>query len=143
MELNGLSRLDWIGSLGSFGWLIQPDSAIHNSIFLSHKISQPSSQQYFSLTQNQPSSQPASRTRPLFVTLQNTNKCSGAVAGERQLHYLRTQSSSYLLFLFLSFYLYPRYPWSCYPFHSSLPQGASSLSHHHLPHLAMNLTLAL
>ena len=31
------------------------------------------------------------RLRILFVTLQNTNKLSGAVAGERQLHYLRTQ----------------------------------------------------
>ena len=40
------------------------------------------------------------RLRILFVTLQNTNKLSGAVARERQLHYLRTQSSSYLLFLF-------------------------------------------
>ena len=38
------------------------------------------------------------RLRILFVTLQNTNKLSGAVAGERKLHYLRTQSSSYLLF---------------------------------------------
>ena len=45
--------------------------------------------------------------RILFVTLQNTNKLSGTIAGERQLHYLRTQSSSYL-FPFLSFYLYPR-----------------------------------
>ena len=33
--------------------------------------------------------------RILFVTLQSTNKLSGASAGERQLHYLRTQSSSY------------------------------------------------
>jgi len=82
------------------------------------------------------------RLRILFVTLQSTNKLSGAVAGERQLHYLRTQSSSYL-FHFLSFYLYPRYPWSSYPFPSSLPQWASSLSHHHLPHLTMNSTLAL
>ena len=82
------------------------------------------------------------RLRILFVTLQNTNKLSVAVAGERQLHYLRTQSSSYL-FPFLSFYLYPRYPWSSYPFPSFLPQWASSLSHHHLPHLTMNSTLAL
>ena len=72
----------------------------------------------------------------LFVMLQNTNKLSGAVAGERQLHYLRTQSSSYL-FPFLSFYLYPRYPWSSYPFHSSLPRGkffepSSSLSSYEL-----------
>ena len=36
------------------------------------------------------------RLRILFVTLQNTNKLSGAVAGERQLHYLRTQSSTAL-----------------------------------------------
>ena len=46
------------------------------------------------------------RLRILFVMLQNTNKCSGAVAGERQLHYLRTQSSSYL-FPFLYCYLNP------------------------------------
>ena len=38
--------------------------------------------------------------RILFVTLQSTNKLSGAVAGERQLHYLQTQSSSYLFFSF-------------------------------------------
>ena len=82
------------------------------------------------------------RLRILFVTLQITNNLSGAVAGERQLHYLRTQSSSYL-FSFLSFYLHPHYPWSSYPFHSSLPQWASSLSHYHLPHLAMNSTQAL
>jgi len=41
-----------------FGWRIQPDSASHNSIFLSRKISlatsQPASQQYFPLTRNQP-----------------------------------------------------------------------------------------
>ena len=60
------------------------------------------------------------RLRILFVTLLNTNKLSGAVAGERQLHYLQTQSSSYL-FLFLYFYLNPRYPWSSHPFHSSPP----------------------
>ena len=36
------------------------------------------------------------RLRILFVTLQSTNKLSGVVAGERQLHYLRTQSFSYL-----------------------------------------------
>jgi len=41
-----------------FGWLIQPDSASRNSIFLSREISQPYSQQYFPLTQNQPASQP-------------------------------------------------------------------------------------
>ena len=41
------------------------------------------------------------RLRILFMTLQSTNKLSGAVAEERQLHYLRTQSSSYLFFLFL------------------------------------------
>src|SRR6185312_1035892 len=82
------------------------------------------------------------RLRILFVTLQNTNKLSGAVVGERQLHYLRTQLSSYF-FHFLSFYLYPRYPWSSYPFHGSLPQWASSLSHYHLPHVTMNSTLAL
>ena len=35
--------------------------------------------------------------RILFVMLQSTNKLSGAVARKRQLHYLRTQSSSYLL----------------------------------------------
>ena len=38
----------------------------------------------------------------LFVTLQSTNKLSGAVAGERQLHYLRTQSSLYLFIFFIS-----------------------------------------
>jgi len=43
---------------GLFGWLIQPDSASHNSIFLSREISQPFSQQYFPLTRNQPASQP-------------------------------------------------------------------------------------
>ena len=43
-----------------------------------------------------------------------------------------------LFFYFFYFYLNPRYPWSSYPSHSSLPQGASSQSHHHLPHLAMN-----
>src|SRR6185312_12078405 len=47
------------------------------------------------------------RLRILFVTLQNTNKLSGAVAGERQLHYLRTQSSSYL---FPFFFLLPLPP---------------------------------
>ena len=46
----------WIGAL--FGWLIQPDSTSHNSIFLSREISQPFSQQYFPLTRNQPASQP-------------------------------------------------------------------------------------
>ena len=33
------------------------------------------------------------RLRILFVTLQNTNKLSGAIAGERQLYYPRTQSA--------------------------------------------------
>ena len=47
--------------LGLFGWLIQPDSASHNSIFLSREISQPFSQQYFPLTRNQPAIQPASQ----------------------------------------------------------------------------------
>ena len=47
--------------LALFGWLIQPDSASHNSIFLSREISQPFSQQYFPLTRNQPASQPASQ----------------------------------------------------------------------------------
>jgi len=40
-----------------FGWRIQPESASRNSIFLSREISQLSSQQYFSLTRNQPASQ--------------------------------------------------------------------------------------
>ena len=71
------------------------------------------------------------RLRILFVMLQNTNKLSGAVARERQLHYLQTQSSSYL-FHFLSFYLYPRYPWSSQSFHGSLTPRGSSGSHH--PH---------
>ena len=48
-----------------FGWRIQPDSASHNSIFLSRKISpttrQPASQQYFPLMRNQPAIQPASQ----------------------------------------------------------------------------------
>ena len=82
------------------------------------------------------------RLRILFMMLQSTNKLYGAFAGEWQLHYLRTLSSSYL-FPFLSFYLYPRYSWSSYPFPSSLPQWASSLSHYHLPHLTMNSTQAL
>ena len=42
------------------------------------------------------------RLRILFMTLQNTNKLSGAVAGKRQLQYLRTQSSSYLFLFFPS-----------------------------------------
>ena len=71
------------------------------------------------------------RLQILFVTLQSTNNLSGAIAGERQLHYLRTQSSSYL-FYFLSFFLNPRYPWSSHPFHDSLTPRASSRSHH--PH---------
>ena len=71
------------------------------------------------------------RLRILFVTLQSTNKLSGTVAGERQLHYLRSQSTSYL-FYFLSFFLNPRYPWSSHPFHDSLTPRASSRSHH--PH---------
>ena len=36
------------------------------------------------------------RLRILFVMLQSTDKLSGAIVGERQLHYLWTQSSSYL-----------------------------------------------
>ena len=44
------------------------------------------------------------RLQILFVTLQSTNKLSGAVVGERHLHYLWTQSSSYL-FSFLSSFL--------------------------------------
>jgi len=53
-----------------FGWLIQPDSASRNSIFLSREISQTSSQQYFPLTQNQPASQPASQpNKALMVYL--------------------------------------------------------------------------
>ena len=35
-------------------------------------------------------------------------------------------------FIFLSFYLYPCYPWSSHPFHGSLTPRASSGSHH--PH---------
>ena len=41
-----------------FGWRIQPESASHNSIFLSREISQSFNQQYFPLTRNQPASQP-------------------------------------------------------------------------------------
>ena len=48
-------------TIALFGWLIQPDSASHNSIFLSREISQPFSQQYFPLTRNQPASQSASQ----------------------------------------------------------------------------------
>jgi hypothetical protein len=70
------------------------------------------------------------RLRILFVTLQSTSKLSGAIARERQLHYLRTQSSSYLFFLY--FYLNPCYPWSSQSFHGSLTPRASSGSHH--PH---------
>jgi len=57
-----------------FGWRIQPESASHNSIFLSHEISQQFSQQYFSLTRNQPASQPASQpNKPiLFAALAKT-----------------------------------------------------------------------
>ena len=50
-----------------FGWLIQPDSASRNSIFLSREISQPFSQQYFPLTRNQPASQPASQPNKAVV----------------------------------------------------------------------------
>ena len=71
------------------------------------------------------------RLRILFVMLQSTNKLYGAVAGEWQLHYLRTQSFSYL-FHFLYFYLNPSYPWSSHPFHGSLTPRASLGSHH--PH---------
>ena len=82
--------------------------------------------------------------RILFVTLQSTNKLSGAIVGEQQLHYLRTQSSSYL-FLFLYFYLNPCYPWSRHPFHDSLTPRASSGSHHphriHFFRQAVNPTL--
>jgi len=48
-----------------FGWRIQPESASHNSIFLSREISQPFSQQYFPLTRNQPASQPAEQGEDL------------------------------------------------------------------------------
>ena len=82
----------------------------------------------------------------LFVTLQNTNKLSGAVAGERQLLYIRTQFI-FVSFLFLWFYLNPRYPWSSYPFYSSRHPRASSMSQR-LPltqffPLAMNSAQAL
>ena len=71
------------------------------------------------------------RLRIIFVMLQSTNKLSSAVAGERQLHYLQTQSSSYL-FHFLSFYLNPRYPWSSYPFHISLTLNSTLVYSHGL-----------
>ena len=86
------------------------------------------------------------RLQILFMMLQNTNKLSGTIAGERQLHYPRIQSSSYP-FYFLWFFLNPRYLWSSYPFISSLHPSASSMSHQHLltqffP-LAMNSAQAL
>jgi len=61
-----------IKALALFGWRIQPDSASHNSIFLSRKISpatsQPASQQYFPLTRNQPAIQPASQPNKAQIT---------------------------------------------------------------------------
>jgi len=54
-------------SKGLFGWRIQPESASHNSIFLSREISQPFSQQYFPLTRNQPASQPASQPNKAVI----------------------------------------------------------------------------
>ena len=54
-----------------FGWRIQPDSASHNSIFLSRKISpatsQPANQQYFPLTRNQPVIQPVSQPNKALI----------------------------------------------------------------------------
>ena len=41
------------------------------------------------------------RLRILFVILQNTNKLSGTIAGERQLHYLQTQFVLVFFFIFL------------------------------------------
>ena len=46
-------------------------------------------------------------------------------------------------FQFSFCYLYPRYPWRSHSFTASLPQGASSMSHHPLPHLATNLVPTL
>ena len=82
----------------------------------------------------------SARLRILFVTLQNTNKLSGAVPGNDS-YIIRGLSHPRIFFPFLSFYLYPRYPWSSYPFPSSLPQWASSLSHHHLPHLTLGAAI--
>ena len=51
-----------IASFTLFGWRIQPESASHNSIFLSHEISQLFSQTVFSShakSASQPASQPA------------------------------------------------------------------------------------
>jgi len=73
-----------VGAL--FGWLIQPDSASRSSIFLSREISQPSSQQYFPLTQNQPASQPASQPNKAYIYI----LCSYAPAYTR-----RTESWKY------------------------------------------------
>ena len=78
-----------------FGWRIQPDSASHNSIFLSRKISpatsQPASQQYFPLTRNQPAIQPASQPNKAsdskkFPTLRSDSNCSNSI---QILHHVR------------------------------------------------------
>ena len=93
---------------------------------------------------------PGSFLVPLLVNLvamlENANKLSGFIAGERQLFYLWTQSSSYP-FLFPWFLSLPHYPWSSCPFISSIHPRASSISHHHLliqfTHPAMNSAQAL
>ena len=60
------------------------------------------------------------------MTLQSTNKLSGAVAEERQLHYLRTQSSSYI-FLFFLFLPQPPLPMEQLSFPQlSTPRGEFS-----------------
>jgi len=53
-----------------FGWRIQPESASHNSIFLSHEISQLFSQTVFSShakSASQPASQPAEQGENLSI----------------------------------------------------------------------------
>ena len=82
------------------------------------------------------------RLRILFVTLQNTNKLSGAMP----------RNGSYIIFglscprIFFIFFPSTSTPATLGAAILSLalyPQWASSLSHHHLPHLTMNSTLAL
>ena len=54
-----------------FGWRIQPESASHNSIFLSREISQLFSQTVFSShakSASQPASQPAEQAYKLYIS---------------------------------------------------------------------------
>ena len=80
-EIEGGKKEEWKRQERSktnalFGWRIQPESASHNIIFLSYEISQPFSQQYFPLTQNQPASQPASRTRQRCKSVRSKEICT-------------------------------------------------------------------